>query len=319
LTFLDARSPAPVTRALTLAMPMALSLALLAGCAKRESDQPTTPLASVCGSGLRISSELDNALGQPGFYGPAPWYQPSNQNSTGCPYPENEILYASCLTVTAVDTWDETGNGAVGTVYVQDTVSATATTPPYAAMSVFEPTFSPPSLRPLPGDVLDFTGTYEEYPGPSDDIFQRCATLPQLEGASTFRYDGTVPAPVVIQPVDLSTYEGGRKYLNMLVTVENVVISTAGAESSSRYNANVVVPSGSQWGICDQLFDLPGQYPLSANETFTSVTGIVTYFGSYQLAPRSVADFAGGPPVPDAGAPPADAGAPPADAGADGG
>jgi hypothetical protein len=294
-----------MTRALASVIPVALSLALLAGCAKRESDQPPMPLASVCGSGSRISSELTNALGQSGFFGPAPWFQPSNNNSSNCPYPDDETVYASCLTVTAVDTWDETGNGSVGTVYVQDTVSPTSTTPPYAAISIFDPSFSPPSLRPLPGDVLDVTGVYEEYDGPNSGTFEQCATLPQISGAATFRYDGTVPTPVVIHPVDLANYENGRKYMNMLVTVEGVTIISAGTESSNRYSAPVVVPGGTlnlPFTIADELFDLPHLYPLSANESFTSVTGIVTYFYGFQLAPRSVADFQGGPPPPDAGA-----------------
>ena len=330
MTHPDAHAPTSAPRASEFAFastaPCAISLALcltlLSACANRVSDQVITPPPNVCGDGSHISSLLTNPDGSHGFFGPAPWYQPANVNSLNCDYPfpvvsapgqppPGQPVYATCLTVTAVDTWDETNDGAIGSVYVQDTVSPT---PIYGATSIFDPTYSPPGLRPQPGDVLDVNGTYEEYDGPTSSmVFSQCETLPQITGAASFRYNGVVPAPVVIQPVDLSTYEGARQYLNMLVTVENVVIAAAGKESSGRYNASVAVPSGSTWTIADELFDLPDEYPLSQGESFTSVTGIVTYFYSVQLAPRGVYDFQGGPP------PPADAGTPPADAGADGG
>ena len=278
---------------------LGVSLALLTGCGnRRTSDAPATPLANVCGGGRRISSTLTTAAG-PGFYGPAPWVQPSNVNSTNCPYPAPESVYASCLTVTAVDRWDETGNGAVGTVYLQDTVNPT---PIYAATSLFAPSFSPPDLRVLPGDVLDVTGTYEEFIGPTSGPFQRCQTLPQITGAAVFRYDGEVPAPVEIQPSDLSTYDGARKYLSMLVSVKNVVLTADGAFASGRYSATVNIPSGTAWAITDELFDVGHQMPLHQGDTFDSVTGIVTYFYGYHLTPRSLADFKkAGAPAPDGG------------------
>jgi hypothetical protein len=41
-----------------------------------------------------------------GFYGPAPWVQPANLNSTNCAYPPSQNVQATCAVVTAVDTWD---------------------------------------------------------------------------------------------------------------------------------------------------------------------------------------------------------------------
>jgi hypothetical protein len=281
-----------------------VAAALLAGCGRDGStgDTPATPLASVCGRDLHVSSKLSKPCTSgsdcptgicpesgtcSGFFGPAPWYQASNVNSDNCPYPVTQTVHTTCLTVTAVDRWDETGNGAVGTVYVQDTVSPT---PQYGAISLFAPSFNPPDLRVLPGDVIDVTGSYEEFQGPSSSIFQYCATLPQIGGAAAFRFDGEVPAPIEITPADLNSYENARRYLNMLVTVKGVTIAANGASSSGRYSAAVSV-AGTPWSIDDELFDVGSQMPLTQGETFDSVTGIVTYFFAFHLAPRSAADF----------------------------
>jgi hypothetical protein len=79
-----------------------------------------------------------------------------------------------------------------------------------------------------------------------------------------------------------------------------VTITSAGPSTSSgRYSAPVVT-SGQSFAISNELFDLGNEFPLAANQTFPSVTGIVTYFYSFQLAPRSIADFEGGV-APDAG------------------
>jgi hypothetical protein len=86
--------------------------------------------------------------------------------------------------------------------------------------------------------------------------------------------------------------------------VQNVVIAADGLASNGRYTAQVVT-SGEPWQIDNELFDVPNQHPLHHGDTFTSVTGIVTYFFGVLLAPRSAADF--------------QAASPPADAGADGG
>ena len=291
----------------TRSLPPLIALGLLAtfacavaGCTARVGDPSAPPLMNEYGPGTHISSVLG------GFYGPASWVQPNNFNSLACPYPAAFNVYTTGVTVTAVDTWDETGNGAIGTVYVQDTVP---NIPVYAGMSLFSPSFTPPDLRVLPGDVLDVTGSYEEFIGPSSGFFPQCQTLPQISGSAVFRFDGTVPTPVVVTPEDLSTFDGARKYLSMLVTVRDpngpITIAANGVEKSGRYAAAVTVPSGSGWAISDELFDVYRQEPLSQGQQFESVTGIVTYFYSYQLAPRSLTDFVlvggGHPAAPDAG------------------
>jgi hypothetical protein len=276
--------------------------AFAAGChANTTGDPPAQPLANKCGDGTHISSVLG------GFYGPADgWVRLADPSSATCKYPDNILVPgplfppATCLIVTAVDRHDETGNGAVGTVYVQDTVPAGVPIPKYAGISLFSPSFSPPDLRVQPGDVVDFTGDFEEFPGPSSSPFTYCQTLPQLAGAASFRFDGTVPPPVVIKPSDLTDYEGARAYLGMLVTVTDVTITSTMA-ASGRYTAGVAILNGTPWQISDELFDISGAIPPNSAPHFDSVTGIVTYFYSFHVAPRSLDDLNGSNLVLDAG------------------
>ena len=250
----------------------------------RPGDPPSTPIANEYGDGERISSVFD------GFFGPAPWVQLKNIYSTDCYDPPDITVLTAGVTISAVDQWDETGNGSIGTVYVQDTLSPT---PLYAGMALYEPTYSPPAYKPEPGNVVQVAGVYEEYIGPSDlalGRFSQCETLPQLEGSATELFEGEVPKPVVITPEDLNSYANARQYLSMLVTVTNVCIETTGTESDGRYSAPVVV-SGTAWSIDDELWDVYHLMPLTAAQCFTSVTGIVTFFESFSLAPRSAADF----------------------------
>jgi hypothetical protein len=284
----DPHAARPLARSLALlAAIVGLSAPLVAGCARggptADGDTPATPAADEYGEGQHISSKIG------GFFGPATWLQPMNESSIGCTLPPVVNVFTTGVTVTAVDNYDETNDGAIGSVYVQDTVP---NPPLYAGMSLFDPSFTPPDLRVFPGNVLDVVGPYEEYLGPDDFTFPQCETLPQLGGAATFRFDGVVPAAVEITPDDLNSYVGARQYLGMLVKVEGVTISKAGsADSSNRYEAQVSVTSGSNFTIANQLFDLGTQMPLAEGAKFKSVTGIVTYFGSIQISPRSTADF----------------------------
>jgi hypothetical protein len=76
----------------------------------------------------------------------------------------------------------------------------------------------------------------------------------------------------------------------MLVRVTDVVIAADGVKSSGRYSAGIVTSPDPAF-ITDELWDVGGQHPLKAMDSFKSVTGIVTYFYSVHIAPRSADDF----------------------------
>lgn len=268
--------------------------ALATACGGGGGGDPfSKPTASILGSGSRVRDIL----------GPAEWLDPADKDSASCSFPADETVDITGVTVMAVDRFDEVADGALGNLYVQDT-----TTKPgeYEGMTVFDPSYTPPDLRVAPGDVLDFFGIYTEFPGPSNGYFGKCKTLPEISGTGTFRFEGsTVPAKKV-KLADILDYAGARRYLGMLITLENVV---AGADPSA---SNAALPTGGRYtidldrtGINTAGLD-PGDFPKISNELYDirqegpplakgtqikRLTGVLTYFYGFKVAPRSPADI----------------------------
>lgn len=237
-------------------------------------------------------------------------------------YVQNQVA-VSGATVVAVDTYDETGNGkSVGTIYVQDLgVGAACASSadcgagldcqsgrcaaPYSGTSLYSPTFIPGNLRVGAGDVLDLRGLYQENQNIGTAKFAPGAVLPQLaKPTATFRLElDKQPEPVDIDVEDLADYAKGRRWLNMLVRVKNVELQgdvSLSNLSSGRLSVNLTKPKGGATA-CDapfpktptmtnELFEA-GQLEIASGTTLKSLTGIVTFFCSLHIAPRSPADI----------------------------
>jgi hypothetical protein len=249
-------------------------------------DLPSTPLANPCGTGARLSQIL----------GAATWLNPADIDSKNCKYPPNPSVYATGLTVVAIDTYDETGGGQTGNIYVQD--CAGADPPPYSGVTVFDPSFSPPDLRLAEGDISDALGILQEFPGPSGSEFSFCRTLPEVGGTLSFRFDGSTTGLTrkTIPVTDLATYASARQWLGMLVRVENVTIAGAPYENNGRYTLDIDAGSLSMSEdppvISNELYDLKGLGPaLPKDSVISAVTGILTYFYGFKIAPRSRDDI----------------------------
>jgi len=282
-----------------------------------SGDEQRKPQASEFGS----CSRLDQ------IGGPATWVDPTDQFSMNCQgIPGARKICVSGVTVVAIDRFDETGKGAVGNYWVEDTKDPGD----YSGYTVFAPSFSPPDLRLAPGDVVDIVGNATEFPGPaSAGLFPYCRTLPELSGTLSHRFDGNNPlAPEIIDVSELKTYESARKHLGKLVEVHNgqnpVRIGSDGVNSSGRYSADIDVGGGiplvDSPKVSNDLFDLecfgasmsdagagdgggsdagagsgPARCPdakgLHAMDSFSSITGIVTYFYGFKVSPRSAADL----------------------------
>jgi hypothetical protein len=165
-----------------------------------------------------------------------------------------------------VDTHEEVRGGR-GTIWIQD-VGAPK---PYSGISLFAPSFVPADLRLAPGDVL--------------------TKLQQLaQPVATFRYEHKVPDPIEIDPNDLNDYEKGRQWLGMLVKVKDITIDEP-FNSSGRVTAHITPNVDRNAGaMSNELYDIASR-GFTAGTKFKSITGIVTWFFSYKLAPRSAADL----------------------------
>lgn len=248
-------------------------------------DPPSLPLADPCGGGLRMADVV----------GPATWLNPKDQMSKACTYPLDRKVSLAGLRLVAADHFDETGDGSTGNYYAQD---ACADVAPYQGMTIYAPSFSPPDLRLFPGDVVDLLGNLMEFPGPSSaGLFPYCRTLPEVGGTLTYRFElGPTLAPQTIPITDLKTYETARQWLGMLVKVEDVTIAGKPYDSNGRYcgamNVGGGIPQSDVPSICNELFDMKNLGPPIADGTkFKSVTGVVTYFYSFKISPRSADDF----------------------------
>jgi hypothetical protein len=274
---------------LILSSRTAAALALLVGLVPACSgtgdggtgDPHSDPSKSALGNCPKISDQV----------GPATWLNPKDEESLNCDVPPDRYVCVSGVTVVAVDRYDETGDGATGNYYAQDTLKEPV---PYAGMTIYAPSFSPPDLRLAPGDVADLSGSLIEFLGPSSGRFGQCRTLPEISGAMSLRFEGaTVPA-TTIKLSELYTYEGARQYLGMLVKVENVAIGGDPTMSSGRYSAplkvDIAIPADAVPKLSNELFALQ-DLELAAGNTFKSITGVITYFYGFKLAPRSAEDL----------------------------
>ena len=247
-------------------------------------DEPSEPTSNKLGDGARLHEVL----------GPATWFDPANEDSEGCASPADRNTYVTGVTVAAIDRFDETGEGQLGNIYVQDTSLEPV---PFSGITVFAPSFSPPDLRLAEGDVADILGALTEFLGPSAGKFGECKTLPEISGTMSFRLENGTRDPVVIDVEELKGYENARKWLGMLVRIENVRTSDAASgEIGDRYTAPLDVgpgvPASDVPSISNELFDLQTEGPpLTAPTEFKSITGVVTYFYGFKVAPRSPADF----------------------------
>jgi hypothetical protein len=269
----------------------AAATAAVAACSTLTQDPQAPYDASPLGPGLRLAQVQNPA--SPDF--------PRGLDSGSSP-----SVDLSSIVVTWLDTYDETHDGkSVGTLYVQD-VGSTA---PFAGIGVYEPNYVPASLNPLPGDVLDFTGPYTEETSIGSAMFDMGTYLPQLsKPVGTYRYDFVPPPPVVLTPADLDgsdkNFANARQWMGMLVTVKDVFVAAGESEGAGNGARVTYALSSDDAGatalpvsIDNELYDLPcapapscTQYPASTH--FASVTGILTWFFSYHIAPRSPADLA---------------------------
>lgn len=257
-------------------------------------DQPSKPNADEFGDCARLA----DTIGEP------KWESPDDPMSMACKLPPDRSVCISGVAIVAIDRFDETQDGkASGNFYIED--AATAGNPAdFSGVTVFRPSFSPPDLRLAEGDVADFVGNYQEFNGPSTFVFPYCRTLPELSGTMSFRFDSNLPLlPRKVVSDDLKSYDSARKHIGTLVRVEGLKLAADGKFDSSkhRWTAAIAVTGsieqGDQPSISNELFDIDAAITakkvpeFKAGTVFKGITGVITYFGGFHLAPRSPADI----------------------------
>lgn len=259
---------------------------VLAGCGSGGLGDEAPPIQSnVLGSGRSLASLNDPINPRP---------------------PENNLIQATGLRVSFVDQFDETGAGATGNIYLQDFTVAPA---PYQGILVFKPSFSPPSFRTSVGDVVDASGQYVEFQANIDFLKKDRPGwyTPEINANLQLRFDAPyIPLePIEISIQDFLQYDTGRPWLSMLVIAKNVKLTSdtttdKNGRSSITMDVGAGVPLTLVPTITNELFDLAAYVDEVKSERgiskisgveLESVTGIVTLFDRFHIAPRSAADI----------------------------
>ncbi|NUO51954.1 MAG: hypothetical protein HOV80_24150 [Polyangiaceae bacterium] len=279
-------------------LPFGVVAVLLAACNVTSDgstgDPQSDPDSDVLGDGARVAEVV----------GPATWFSESNMTSQGCATPRDRQVRITGQTIVAVDRYDETGDGALGNIYVQDVATAGEAPVPFSGLTVFSPSFTPPDLRVFEGDVVDTFGNLIEFLGPTSP-FGGCRTLPEIGGAMSLRFDAAPaePATIVTAGTDptrfdpIKGYPNARQWIGMLVRIEGVTLTENGVDDGKgRYTAGFDIGGGITGDdivkISNELFDMKGLGPtLTQGAQFKAVTGVFTYFYGFKIAPRSAEDF----------------------------
>jgi hypothetical protein len=255
-------------------------------------DSPGDPpvdagLPSPLGSGSRIRTLVKKLTQSPDAGGLAGTSDPDNGET-------ETITGASLITI---DTYDETHNGkSIGAVYVQD-VGSTA---PYSGIELYKPTYSPANLLVSPGNVLDMTGLYQNY---QYTTFSPDQVIPEMsEPVVTLRFQWTVPAPAVIDPMDISgtvatstdatVFAQGLRWESMLVEVDNVDITGSYTDSAGRVQIYFTSDTTNGPAIANQLIPLDPSDPAFKTGThYSKIIGVCGFFFTFTISPRSMADL----------------------------
>jgi hypothetical protein len=277
---------------------LGLTLVGLLGCNVTSDgsvgDPLSEPNSNVLGNGSRIREVVEDPT----------WLTAEDPDSDNCDSPPERPVSTTGQVVVAIDRYDETGEGAVGNLYIQDVYAPDEEILPKSGMTVFAPSFSPPDLRLFEEDVVDVFGNLIEFLGPSTSRFGECKTLPEILGTMTLRFDGGSLRPITLVSENggdarwekLVGYSNARQWMGMLVRVEGVRIIGTPSSSSGRYNADIDmgnVEFDEQISLSNELFDLENESPepLEDGVTFKAVTGVLTYFYAFRIAPRGPEDF----------------------------
>jgi hypothetical protein len=218
---------------------------------------------------------------------PKPFGTPiANQNDPAHRIPSGSTIVAKGVVVVAVDTYDETGDGkSIGNVYVQDPVQPT----PWSGMTLYRVALSPPDLALNPGQGVDLTGPYEPFAGPTTSPFKGVVLPEVVQGTIKLAYEDNSPDPVPVTMADLNDPVGAMKYVGMLVKVTDVTVGTYATGKRQQVSVN----GTTNLNVAGQLMPIQPSAggTVAEGSHYASITGLLNYFYSYSLCPRTSADL----------------------------
>jgi len=218
----------------------------------------------------------------------------AKQNGEGTRLANDSTLRARGVVVVAVDPYDETFDGkGVGDVFVQDPKQDGAKGVPYSALRLYRPSKTPPDLQLVPGQWVEIVGPYTAFTGPPGSTpFDAGMFSGQIaNGAITLVGEGAEPTPVELTADELTDPKKALPYFSRLVRVRDVPIMdafTATRPEAPIFNADRNGPKLSSKFF--PVHDTKG-LDVSKGKKLKSVVGVLDYFYTVKLCPRSIADI----------------------------
>lgn len=244
---------------------------------------PLLALVALAGCSSRDRGDLDDLVPTPKQLGTPI----ADQNDPAHRIPSGSKIVAKGVVVVAVDTYDETSDGkSIGNVYVQDPVQPT----PWSGMTLYRVALSPPDLALNPGQGVDLAGPYEPFAGPATSPFSNGLMLPEVvQGTIALSYESSSPAPVPVTLAELNDPVGAMKYVGMLVKLTDVTVGTYATGKRQQAPIN----GSKNLNLAGQLMPIqPGSGgTVAEGDKLKSVTGLLNFFYSYSLCPRTSADI----------------------------
>lgn len=209
-----------------------------------------------------------------------------------------QVVNVSGAVTIAIDTYDETHNGkSLGTVFIQDADANTSDkmAAQYSGISMYAPSYIPANLRLAPGDVLTVNGQYNEQTMIGSTVNFSPDFLPQMYKPQVSQsFETPLPQPVVITLADLADFQHARPYLGMLVQLQDIVVPYAPVDDGTGRVHAALTPAPGAPAIANELYDLttsPDGGTFAPNTHFTSITGVLDFFFTFFICPRSAADL----------------------------
>ena len=216
----------------------------------------------------------------------------ASQNGEGTRLANDATMIARGVVVVAVDTYDETADGkGVGDVFVQDPVQPGAKGTPYSALRLYRPSKTPPDLALVPGQWVDVKGPFAVFTGPPGSTpFDAGMFSSQIaNGSMTLVGEGAEPAPVDLTWDEIKDPKKALPYFSRLVRMKDVPVMDV--FSVTRPEAPIYSADKNGLKLTSKFFAVHSMAGVTKGKTLKSVVGILDYFYTPKLCPRSTADI----------------------------
>ncbi|MCK5801151.1 MAG: hypothetical protein KAI47_28380 [Deltaproteobacteria bacterium] len=209
------------------------------------------------------------------------------QDATSGDHPAANAEVKVTGVVTAIDEFPSTTTGKRWGFYIQEEGAGG----PYKGIYIFHSWADTDTIKPpAAGNKVEVTGIYAEH---SDKTDGSGTTLSEIKSVTEIKDLGasTIPAAISVTGPDLKVTGGDyQKYEGVLVKIDNVTVKSLAQSSDKTKTYGFVTTAG--FDVKNDLFNFIGTTPPAANDTYTSITGVVgKYMDTPQVMVRSAADL----------------------------